>query len=591
MITYKEEFKKKNLTFTNNTIELFDVNKIFNTFTRTFSFKKSKNLNLNDNNFKIYKERIESNLRLKTINYSYILNENESLLSPHKKTLELIILKSINENQEEEINFYYIESAILNLYFETNNVTFYNHKLEPKNEFSRNVEDISKEYLLFNVDNIIKNLYYSSSITNSLNLLKILFIIINKGKISENIFKKTTNNNYFISRNLINKLGVNLDYFNYKIFKLNDIEIRNFNFYEILFKEINIDSLILENSFDNYFSEYFGDIDLIRTFLTKLTGNLFKNNITQDNIYNIYPNLLFLTSVIENNNEFSDFIISYKLQRTRDRLSNSIIFDNYFADNISPTLTSNIKIKDKKNENKMEKEHHEKYLNRKKELKYITIYDYRQDCNGLFIKKSENFKGKSLLLIKNNNKNKIIYSSDFDKVNNKNIYKDFCKFKVNSIEDSIDFFGLKIIKKSLLNKEVKIVNFIETYFSKKKNEFVDVVEIEYKGRNIKFLESDIEFIFPEINFKEKINRKILKNHLVVCKRNNENQKLIKNNLYFVNNITIDKSNYKNSKVEILDSNSGKKIISKLKNFKLTEYSLKLTKELNNNNNNNNNIPF
>lgn len=137
-------------------------------------------------------------------------------------------------------------------------------------------------------------------------------------------------------------------------------------------------------------------------------------------------------------------------------------------------------------------------------FKYIPImYDGNY---GFYDPKNEKlvyFKNYNQLRRTNNSKFSIIVK--YTKINNVFEYLDinslfmYCKFKVKSCNDSIKLFKYKKLKNEMLNKEYPGTKLGLLMNVKKSDVPVNTIYLNNNNKNTRFLLSDIEIIYPNIN--------------------------------------------------------------------------------------------
>jgi len=141
-------------------------------------------------------------------------------------------------------------------------------------------------------------------------------------------------------------------------------------------------------------------------------------------------------------------------------------------------------------------------------------------------------------IIKNNKQNSYLFldhkNSDAGRnfMSNHEAVLKYFYYKVKSIDKSIEFFGHKRVKQSILDsKEIfKIDKYLPNYSTVKSKEPLDVVTIIKDNKAYKFLIEDLEVVFPDIinlkkGYNPPIDRKIRNGSIVkITKKTNTDLK-------------------------------------------------------------------
>ena len=177
-------------------------------------------------------------------------------------------------------------------------------------------------------------------------------------------------------------------------------------------------------------------------------------------------------------------------------------------------------------------------------------YTLKNDAFIIYRKKAKS--NTSIGLFKENNAyklrkmtfNSVLYKPYNVTLSEKNILRIMCNVKVKSFEDSARLFGYKPTKEFMMKSEevFTIESVLPNYQCKKDDVCRDVVEVLFKDKALKFLASDLEFIFPKVELLEKgytepKNREIKRNS-VVRLINNKHTKFKRNQKLTVESVFI-----------------------------------------------------
>lgn len=207
---------------------------------------------------------------------------------------------------------------------------------------------------------------------------------------------------------------------------------------------------------------------------------------------------------------------------------------------------------------------------------------------GIYVEKEDSFKltkrdhAKEMsFLVRDGDTKKILkfnYANASIKKNYK-AYLRYCTFKVKSSDASAEIFGLAKLKKRIIGEEIHVIELLNNFKCKKDNKERDVLIVRTQGgREVKFLKEDIEIVYPDLNYKPKLDRKIKVDKYVVCIKP-ATIRLKKGNYYIVRDIVNNTSN-KGLSILTLQDENGRVFKSRQRNFKVNEECVRRTEQMN-----------
>jgi len=204
-------------------------------------------------------------------------------------------------------------------------------------------------------------------------------------------------------------------------------------------------------------------------------------------------------------------------------------------------------------------------------FKYIPMIF--NGVSGFYNPATELFMGKTIFIRKGVEKSKL-HSSSFTKELETlegtipynfsfDVLKEFCKFKVKSYEQSSNLFSFGKIKKESLGKIVEITKAEFNATVKKSDKLEQTVYVKIDSTSYRFLLSDIEIIYPNVNgWTAPKDRRIVKNSKVRIVNNKHMSGIKKNDVVIVKEIKhIGKKQY------VGIENKGKLIFEKMNKFR------------------------